>query len=90
MPAATAASATSGAIRFCRAATTRLAAKRLTSHSNGPGRVSSKSRRSNDRFRSGVAHRPKFRTCASPHNWTISPLSGCDARSPAITAAAPR
>ena len=62
MPAVTAAAATAGLIRFSRAATTRLAAKRLTSHSNGPGRVSSKSRRSNDRFRSGVAHNPKFST----------------------------
>ena len=90
MPAATAASASSGGSRFSRAATTRLAAKRLTSHSNGPGRVSSKSRASNERFRSGVAHRPKFSTWASPQSWTVSPLSGCDARSAAITAAAPR
>ena len=86
----TAAAALAGLTPFSRAATTRLAAKRLTSHSNGPGRVSSKSRRSNARFRSGVAHRPKFSTWASPHSCTISPLSGWEARSPAMTAAAPR
>ena len=55
-----------------------------------PGRVSSKSRRSNDSFRSGVAHRPKLRMCASPHNCTVSPECGREARSAAITAAAPR
>ena len=72
-----------------RASTTRLAARRCTSHSKGPGRVSSKSRRSKDRFRSGVAQRPKFRTWASPHSWTSSPECSAVARSAAITAAAP-
>src|ERR1019366_3911915 len=75
---------------FSRAATTRLAASRLTSHSNGPGRVSSKSRKSNIRFRSGVAHRPKFKTWASPQSYTIRPLLAREARSRAMTAAAPR
>ena len=37
------------------AAITKLAASRLTSHSNGPGYVSSKSLMSNANFRSGVA-----------------------------------
>ena len=73
-----------------RAATTRLAASRWTSHSNGPGSVSSKSRRSKARFRSGVAHSPKLRTWASPHSWTSSPLWGREPRSAAMTAAAPR
>ena len=57
-------------------ATTRLAASRWTSHSNGPGSVSSKSRRSKARLRSGVAHRPKLRTWASPHSWTSMPAVG--------------
>ena len=72
------------------ASTTRLVIKRLTSHSNGPGSVSSKSRRSNARFRSGVAQSPKFKTWASPHNCTRSPVCGEAARSLAMTAAAPR
>ena len=73
-----------------RASTTRLVARRATSHSNGPGSVSSKSRRSNDKFRSGVAQRPKLRTCASPHICTMSSVCGRVARSAAMTAAAPR
>ena len=36
-------------------ATTKLAASRFVSHSNGPGSVSSKSLRSNTRLRSGEA-----------------------------------
>jgi len=89
-PAVTAAAAVADLSPLSLAATTMLAAKRLTSHSKGPGRVSSKSRRSNDKLRSGVAHRPKFSTCASPHSCTVSPLLGCAARSAAMTAAAPR
>ena len=58
------------------AATTRLAARRATSHSNGPGNVSSKSRRSKLRLRSGVAHSPKFKMCASPQSWTSRRLCG--------------
>ena len=67
-----------------------LVANRLTSHSNGPGSVSSKSRRSNSRLRSGVAHRPKLRTWASPHICTSMPVFGDADRSEAMTAAAPR
>ena len=77
-------------VPWSRASTCRLATIRITSHSNGPASVSSKSRRSNESCRSGVAHNPKLRTWASPHNCTIRPLWGREARSAAITAAAPR
>ena len=60
--------------RFSRARITREASNRLTSHSNGPGSVSSKSRRSKERLRSGVRQSPKFSTCASPHIWTVMPV----------------
>ena len=73
-----------------RPATDRLAASRLTSHSHGPGWVSSKSLTSNIRRRSGEANAPKFDRCASPHSWVTSPEVGVAARSAAITAAAPR
>ena len=43
-----------------RAAIVKLAAIRLTSYSNGPGSVSSKSFRSNSKVRSGDANTPKF------------------------------
>ena len=58
-----------------------LATRRDTSHSNGPGRVSSKWRRSNDSWRSGVAQLPKLRTWASPHSCTVKPVPGREARS---------
>ena len=73
-----------------RPATARLAASRLTSHSNGPGRVSSKSLTSKTRRRSGDANAPKFDRCASPHSCTRSPEAGVPARSAAIGSAAPR
>ena len=60
-----------------RAAIVKLAAMRFTSYSNGPGRVSSKSFRSNTSVRSGDAKTPKFDRCASPHNWTVKPAVGC-------------
>ena len=68
-------------MRFCflrekslsRAATIMLAASRLTSHSHGPGSVSSKSLTSNTRFRSGEANAPKFERCASPQHCTVRP-----------------
>ena len=56
-----------------RPATATLAANRLTSHSNGPGRVSSKSLRSKTSRRSGEAKAPKLARCASPHSWTSKP-----------------
>ena len=59
-----------------RAAMVKLAAIRLTSHSNGPGRVSSKSLRSNTSLRSGEANAPKFDRCASPQSWASSPATG--------------
>jgi hypothetical protein len=74
---------------FC-AAMVKLAAIRFTSYSNGPGRVSSKSLRSNTKSRSGEAKTPKFDKCASPHSWVISPAVGVGARSVAMILAAPR
>ena len=73
-----------------RAAINMLAARRLTSHSHGPGDVSSKSLRSNTSCRSGEANTPKLLTCASPLSWQARPENGVFARSPAITDAAPR
>ena len=73
-----------------RAAIVKLAAIRFTSYSNGPGRVSSKSFKSNSSFRSGEANTPKFDRCASPHNWTTSPAVGVSLRSAAMIFAAPR
>ncbi len=73
-----------------RPATARLAASRLTSHSNGPGRLSSKSLTSKTSRRSGEANAPKLDRCASPHNCTRSPEAGVMARSAAIGSAAPR
>ena len=68
----------------------KLAAIRLTSHSHGPGRVSSKSLMSKISCRSGVPNTPKFDRCASPHSWTVIPETGVGARSAAMMAAAPR
>ena len=59
-----------------RPAISKLAARRLTSHSQGPGRVSSKSLTSNTRRRSGAAKTPKFERWASPHSWTRKPGLG--------------
>ena len=73
-----------------RAAIVKLAAMRLTSYSKGPGRVSSKSLRSNNRTRSGDAKTPKFDRCASPHSWTWMPAVGVCSRSAAMILAAPR
>ena len=73
-----------------RPAISRLAASRLTSHSQGPGRVSSKSLMPKTRLRSAVPNTPKFETCMSPQHWTVRPVTGVGARSPAITAALPR
>ena len=73
-----------------RAATTKLAARRLTSHSNGAGSVSSKSLRSNTTSRSGAAKTPKFDRCASPQHCTRNPVVGVADRSQAMIAAVPR
>ena len=70
--------------------TSKLAAIRLTSHSHGPGRVSSKSLMSKMSWRSGVPNTPKFDRCASPHSCTVIPDTGVGARSAAMIAAAPR
>ena len=59
-----------------RPATSMLAANRLTSHSNGPGCVSSKSLRSNTSRRSGPAKVPKLLRCASPHSCAVRPVEG--------------
>ena len=71
-------------------ATAKLAASRLTSHSNGPGSVSSKSLTSKTSRRDGEANAPKLDRCASPHSCTRSPDVGVVARSAAIGSAAPR
>ncbi len=73
-----------------RAAMVKLAAMRLTSYSNGPGRVSSKSFRSNSRARSGEANTPKFDRWASPHSCTFRPAVGVSFKSVAMILAAPR
>ena len=65
----------------------KLAASRLTSHSHGPGRVSSKSLMSNSIRRSGEPNRPKFDRCASPHSCTVTPDTGVAARSAAMISA---
>ena len=80
----------SGANPRWRATTCKLAHSRFTSHSHGPGSVSSKSLMSKMRFRSALAKLPKLVRCASPQACTRMPLIGVDARSFAITAAAPR
>ena len=72
------------------AATSRLAPSRLTSHSHGPGRVSSKSLTSKSSLRSGEAYIPKLDRCASPQAWTVRPDTGVVARSAAMGRAAPR
>ena len=68
----------------------KLAANRFTSYSKGPVSVSSKSLMSKTRSRSGEANSPKLDRWASPHSWVVMPLTGTDARSPAIGSAAPR
>ena len=73
-----------------RAAMTTLAARRLTSHSHGPGSVSSKSLMSNTSRRSGEANKPKLERCASPQHCAIRPERGVAAKSLAMTSAAPR
>ena len=75
---------------FCRPATAKLATRRLTSHSHGPGSVSSKSLMSNTSVRSAEANRPKLDRWASPQVCARKPETGVRARSAAMTAAAPR
>ena len=70
--------------RIWRPATTTLAARRLRSHSQGAGRVSSKSLMSKMMRRSGVAKPPKFDRWASPQACTRIPETGVDARSAAM------
>ena len=70
-----------------RATRSMLAASRLTSHSQAPGSVSSKSLMSNTTRRSGVANSPKLPMWASPQAWTRKPDTGVSARSAAMTAA---
>ena len=69
-----------------RAASTKEATSRLTSHSHGAGSVSSKSLMSKMMLRSGVAKPPKFSRWQSPHACTLMPVLGVRARSAAITA----
>ena len=72
-----------------RHATTKLAARRFTSHSHGAGSVSSRSLMEKITRRSGVANPPKLDKCASPQHWTRTPVDGVAARSAAIVRAAP-
>ena len=67
-----------------------LAASRFTSHSHGPGSVSSKSLTSKTSLRSGEPNSPKLDRCASPQACTMIPVAGVRARSLAIGRAAPR
>ena len=73
-----------------RAATKALAARRLTSHSQGPNWHSSKSLMAKTSLRSAEANTPKLDTCMSPQSSTCRPVCGVDARSAAMTAADPR
>ena len=75
---------------LARPAMTKLADSRLTSHSHGPGSVSSKSLMSNISRRSGEASSRKFNRWASPQSWVLMPERGVSARSAAMMAAAPR
>ena len=75
---------------LARAAIRTLTASRLTSHSHGPGSVSSKSFESKTKVRSGDANSPKFDRWASPQAWTTMSLRGVVDRSKAMIAAAPR
>ena len=75
---------------WSRAAISKLAARRLTSHSHGPGSVSSKSLMSKTSRRSGDWKRPKFMRWASPQSWAVRPESGVPARSDAMSRAPPR
>ena len=67
-----------------------LAARRLTSHSQGPGSVSSKSLQSKTSWRSGEPNTPKFERWASPQIWAVRPERGVVERSDAMIRAAPR
>ena len=70
--------------------TSKLAASRFTSHSHGPGSVSSKSLMSKSSCRSGEAKTPKFDRCASPQSWVWTPETGVVERSDAMISAPPR
>src|SRR6266568_2945379 len=59
---------------------TTLAASRLTSHSQGPLSVSSKSFTSKTCLRSGEAKTPKLLRCASPQRCAWTPVSGIRAQ----------
>ena len=88
---ASAASATTSSGKpLSRAASTNDVASRFTSHSKGPGLVSSKSLTSKTGTRSGAANSPKFDRWASPQSCTCRPLEGCAPRSLAMMMAVPR
>ena len=89
-PAVTAARRLPG-LRSCwRQTISTLVAMRLTSHSHGPGSVSSKSLTSKTSVRSGAANAPKFEMWASPQICARRPERGVTARSAAMIAAPPR
>ena len=89
-PAMTTARRSAGLNPRSRPAISKLAASRLTSHSHGPGRVSSKSLMSNIICRSGEANTPKLDRWASPQIWALRPERGVAARSEAMISAPPR
>ena len=76
-PAMTIARRSAGLNPRSRPITSTLAASRFTSHSHGPGSVSSKSLTSKSICRSGVPNRPKFDRWASPQSWTVIAGRGC-------------
>ena len=73
-----------------RPAISALAAIRFTSHSQGPGSVSSKSFGPKTSLRSGAANAAEVRDVSVAARLDHDPESGVAARSAAITAAAPR
>lgn len=75
---------------LARAARTTDVVSRFTSHSKGPGFVSSKSLTSKITDRSGAANMPKFARCASPQSCALSPVRGMSERSEAMMIALPR
>ena len=72
-----------------RQATTKLAARRLRSHSQGAGRVSSRSLMAKMTRLSGVPRPRKLPKWASPQHCTRTPVAGVVARSTAMLSADP-
>ena len=73
-----------------RQAITKLVARRLRSHSQGAGRVSSRSLMAKMTCLSGVARPRKLTRWESPPHCTRTPVDGVPARSTAMASAEPR